>query len=52
MNSLPRAASIDARVMRANGASEKIAIVTAGNINWPNAARNVAKSPAARLSIR
>jgi hypothetical protein len=38
--------------MRAIGASEKIASVSAGSSSWLAAARNVSKSPAIRLSIR
>jgi hypothetical protein len=45
-------ASIEARVMRAIGASEKIANVVAGRINWLNAERNASKSRAIKVSIR
>ena len=45
-------ASIEARVMRAIGASEKIASVAAGRINWLSAERKVSKSRAIRASIR
>src|SRR3954452_21178169 len=45
-------ASIEARVMRAIGASEKIASVIDGRINWLNAERKVSKSRAIRASIR
>ena len=45
-------ASIEARVMRAIGASEKIASVTAGRINWLSAERNASKSRAISVSIR
>ena len=38
--------------MRAIGASEKIASVVAGRINWLSAERNVSKSRAIRVSIR
>ena len=45
-------ASIDARVMRAIGASENTASVSAGSINWLNAERNASRSRAIRVSIR
>ena len=45
-------ASIEARVMRAIGASEKMPSVSAGRISWLSAARKVSKSRAIRLSIR
>ena len=51
MNSLPSAPSIAARVMRASGASAKIAMVTAGSTNWPIAERNIAQSPASNASM-
>ena len=38
--------------MRAIGASEKIASVSAGRTSCASAARKVSKSPAIRLSIR
>src|SRR3977135_486399 len=43
-------ASIEARVIRAIGASEKIASVSAGRINWLNAERNVSKTRRIRAS--
>ena len=45
-------ASIEARVMRAIGASEKMPSVKAGRINWLSAARKVSKLPVTRLSNR
>ena len=45
-------ASIEARVMRAIGASEKIASVVAGRMSWLSAERNASKSRAIRVSIR
>src|SRR3979411_2387126 len=47
-----KTANIEARVMRAIGASEKIAKVSAGRISWLNAERKVSKSRAIRASIR
>ena len=48
----PSTASIEARVMRVIGASEKIASVAAGNMSCDSEARKVSHSPASRLSIR
>ncbi len=45
-------ASIEARVMRAIGASEKMASVTAGSQICDQAARKVSMSPTSRLSTR
>ena len=45
-------ASIEARVMRAIGASEKIASVRAGRMSCSRLATNTSPSPAIRLSIR
>src|SRR3954470_3938273 len=51
-NSDDSTTSIEARVMRAIGASEKIASVVAGRISWLHAERNASKSRAIRVSIR
>ena len=51
-NSDASTASIEARVMRAIGASEKIASVVAGRMSWLNAERNASKSRAISVSIR
>ena len=45
-------ASIEARVMRAIGASEKMPSVSAGSTSWARLARNTSPSPAIRLSMR
>ena len=45
-------ASMEARVMRAIGASEKMASVSAGRMSCLRAATNSSPSPAMRLSIR
>ena len=51
-NSDDSTASIEARVMRAIGASEKIASVVAGRMSWLSAERNASKSRAIRVSIK
>jgi hypothetical protein len=48
----PSTESIDARVMRATGASEKIPSVSAGRMSCLRLAMKVSPSPAMRLSIR
>ena len=50
--SLDSAVSIEARVMRASGASENSASDSAGNSNCDNDARNSVRFPASKLSMR
>ena len=49
--SLPSETSIEARVMRASGATTNSAMVSAGRINCLKAAHHPSKSPASRKSI-
>jgi hypothetical protein len=51
MKSLPSEASIEARVIRASGASTNSAMVQAGRISCLNAAHQPSKSPASAKSI-
>ena len=52
MKSLPSTASIEARVMRASGASTNSAMVKAGSRSCANAAHQPSQSPVSAKSIR
>jgi hypothetical protein len=52
MKSLPSTDSIEPRVMRASGASEKIAIEIAGKASWRSAPQKTSMLPVRAESIR
>ena len=52
MKSLPSTDSIEPRVMRASGASEKIAIEIAGRASWRSVPQNTSMLPVSAESIR